>query len=171
MRFVYREAAYELEPLGHSGDGPELWREYMRAEIPPLFGQEFSRSKWEQGFVALEKDLFLLVSLDKGGLRESHQYDDRFLSPDSFQWVSQNRQRQDTPAGRKIREHQTLGVRVHLFVRQERKKPDGTAAPFFYCGQLDFVEWEGEQPITVRWRLKEALPPQLAQRFSAEPSS
>ena len=30
--------------------------------------------------------------------------------------------------------------------------------PFTYCGDLEFVTWEGEKPITVWWRMKEAVP-------------
>ena len=30
-----------------------------------------------------------------------------------------------------------------------------------YCGEVDFVSWEGNSPITVRWRLKERVPQSL----------
>jgi len=37
--------------------------------------------------------------------------------------------------------------------------PDGVGvekrtAPHIYCGDLSFLEWEGDKPITVRWQLK-----------------
>jgi hypothetical protein len=49
---------------------------------------------------------------------------------------------------------------VHLFVRRQ-SKITGRAAPFVYCGEVDFIEWEGERPITVRWQLREPLPQRL----------
>jgi len=38
------------------------------------------------------------------------------------------------------------------------KIPGGGSAPFVYCGDVDFVDWEGERPITVQWRLPERFP-------------
>jgi hypothetical protein len=39
--------------------------------------------------------------------------------------------------------------------------PDGKAAPFVYCGPVVFESWDGEKPITVRWKLSESVPPSL----------
>jgi Domain of unknown function (DUF3427) len=110
--------------------------------------------------------MFLLVSLNKDGLASEHQYADRFLSRDEFQWVSQNRTRQDSVAGLKICGHAEQGIAVHLFVRDRRKTPKGTAAPFVYCGDVAFEAWQGNRPITVRWRMPSGLPEQLANRFA-----
>jgi hypothetical protein len=137
----------------------------MRADIPALWNLEFSRSRWNQGFVRIDGHIFLLVSLNKQTLSEQFQYEDRFVSADTFQWVSQNRTKQDSPAGKSIRNHETQGIEVHLFVRRETKTPTGTAAPFTYCGDLQFIDWEGNQPITVRWRLKSPLSESMFQRF------
>jgi hypothetical protein len=30
-----------------------------------------------------------------------------------------------------------------------------------FCGDVEFVEWEGEKPITVRWQLSEPVPERL----------
>jgi hypothetical protein len=49
---------------------------------------------------------------------------------------------------------------VHLFVRRA-SKADGRSAPFLYCGDVRFRDWEGEQPITVRWELAEGVPERL----------
>lgn len=52
------------------------------------------------------------------------------------------------------------GARVHLFVRSGKLRED-KAAPFLYCGQPEFEAWEGEAPITVTWRLRDAVPMHL----------
>jgi hypothetical protein len=109
--------------------------------------------------------MFLLVSLDKQGMAEQHQYEDRFLNRELFQWVSQNRTKRTSGTGRRIAGHEKDGAYVHLFVRDKRKTPAGKAAPFVYCGGVSFVDWNGDQPITVRWRLEEALPDSLVERF------
>lgn len=136
------------------------WNRYYRKDIPRLFGLEFNRAIWEQGFVPTDNYLFLLVTLDKGGLNRDHHYDDRFLSPDRFHWQSQNRTTQESRHGQLIRDHQALGKQVHLFVRHH-KLADGKSAPFVYCGQVDFATWEGEKPIAVQWVLRESIPKRL----------
>ena len=166
VMFELIDGLYHLKPLGGEQIGPQLWHEYERAVIPTLWGLEFSRARWNQGFVQQGEHIFLLVSLKKGGLAESFQYDDKFLSPTLFQWHSQNRHRRDSNAGNAMSRHRERGISVHLFVRQERKTARGTAAPFAYCGDVDFVDWEGEQPITVRWQLVRALPGHLKERFA-----
>ncbi len=138
----------------------KTWNRYLREEIPPLFGLEFNPAIWNQGFVQTEGHLFLLVTLDKGSLNRDHRYDDRFLSASRFLWQSQNKTKQESKHGRLIRDHQTLGIQVHLFVRRQ-KVTDGKGAPFVYCGPVDFASWEGEQPITVQWDLREAVPANL----------
>ena len=90
----------------------------------------------------------------------SHDYEDRFLSASEFTWQSQNRTSQDSPTGELLSKHKQLGVRIHLFVRLE-KMAGNKAAPFTYCGLVDFERWEGNKPITVWWQLVEPVPERL----------
>ena len=53
---------------------------------------------------------------------------------------------------------------MRLFVRPTAKL-DGKAAPFYYCGELEFERWEGEKPITIWWHMKESLPEHLHERM------
>ncbi len=62
--------------------------------------------------------------------------------------------------GQLLRNHQALGHRVHLLVRPT-KKTGSKPTPFVYCGQVDFVSWEGDAPISIKWRLRETVPPAL----------
>ena len=163
--FEWKDDGYVLRPVETNTEGIELWHEYMRADIPPYWGHEFSSAKWEQGFVRTDKHIFLLVTLDKGGLQAAHQYDDKFISSDIFQWVSQNRHTQEGKIGKILKNHQLDGIRVHLFVRKLRLTQRKKAAPFKYCGDVEFVDWEGSKPITIRWRLKERVPEYLHEAF------
>jgi hypothetical protein len=162
-----------LEPVGNGPDGyvthvalkgawpiaagqAVLWDSYPREVIPTLFGHTFNAGLWQQGFIVLEKDVFLLVTLDKSGHQEEHRYDDKFLSADRLRWQSQNRTTQASRHGQII-SGELAGFAVHLFVRPS-KRINGKGAPFIYCGDLDFVSWEGEQPITVVWSLRSPIP-------------
>ena len=148
-----------MQPIGQptATSTAEKWRHYMREDIPPLFGLDFNQAIWNQGFVIGGKHMFLLVTLEKSSLNQDHRYEDRFLSSDMFQWQSQNRTKKDSKHGRLIQGHRDEGVDVHLFVRRN-KVLDGKAAPFVYCGNVDFVSWDGDAPITVDWKLEEAVP-------------
>ena len=106
------------------------------------------------------KHLFLLVTLNKEDMEEEHRYKDRFIAPGRFQWQSQNATRQESKRGQSYRDHKEQGIQVHLFVRPTRKIGSRTA-PFYYCGLLDFVDWEGEKPITIQWDLTTPLPDRL----------
>jgi len=83
-----------------------------------------------------------------------------------FQWESQNRTRQGDAHGQAIREHAARGIAVRLFVRRA-SKADGRSAPFVYCGDVWFRDWEGERPITVRSELAEAVPERLWEELQA----
>lgn len=159
---------WEIKPLqGTTNAGNvEVGKSYMRAEIPPLFGLEFREAVWNQGYVLQEDQVFLLVSLEKEGMVQEHQYADRFLSPGLFEWVSQNRHRRDSKPGQMMRDHEQNGISVHLFVRKDRKIK-GKAAPFIYCGDVAFEDWDGDAPIKIRWRLKSPLPDRTAEFFKA----
>lgn len=148
--------SYVARPLSEM-NAPVLWREYPRIEIPALWGIPYQENLWRQGFVWKNKHMFLLVTLEKQGMQESHRYADRFLAPDLFEWQSQNRTTQSSKAGLALKNHREQGIAVHLFVRRLPKTQRGTGAPFTYCGDVSFVSWEGDAPITIRWRLPEAL--------------
>jgi hypothetical protein len=140
----------------------------MREEIPPLFGLEFNMAIWNSGFVKLPGHLFLLVTLEKEGLDEKFKYQDRFVGPDTFHWQSQNRTKQNSPHGDAIRNHAEHGLAVHLFARRFKRVNGGGAAPFLYCGDVDFESWDGNSPITVQWKLKTLIPKTLWESLAIE---
>ncbi|MDZ4136223.1 MAG: DUF3427 domain-containing protein, partial [Paracoccaceae bacterium] len=136
--------------------GPKLWHEYMREDIPPLFGTAFNPGNWNSGIVTLSKDMVLLTTLQKGSMSVGSHYEDRFLSPTRMQWQSQSQTKQESRHGQ-ILSGQKPGHRVHLFVRSEKLRGK-TAAPFLYLGVPHFVGWKGEKPITIDWDLREPVP-------------
>jgi superfamily II DNA or RNA helicase/diadenosine tetraphosphate (Ap4A) HIT family hydrolase len=146
----------------------ELWRSYSRKQIAPLYGERFSAARWNTGFVNLPKYTVLLITLEKEDPGGRFQYADHFLSPDIFEMQSQNRTRQESEVGQAIKHHRERGIAVHLFVRKRKRAQGGGAAPFVYCGEVEFVSWQGERPITIRWKLSEPLPARLRELFGVE---
>ena len=163
IRLRSSDAATEwhLRPLGRRAGQLQLWRRYSREEIPPLFGLEFSTAIWNVGFVKRPGHIFLLATLDKSGHGAEFQYKDHFISPSEFEWQSQNRTGQRSADGQDIQNHQARNTAVHLFVREQKRRAGGGAAPFVYCGDVSFISWDGEKPITVHWKLPEEVPERL----------
>jgi superfamily II DNA or RNA helicase len=165
VRFEQRHGTWNVVPIAPKTPGePEIGRSYLRAEIPPLFGLDARGRLWDQGFLREGGHIFLLVTLQKEGMPSAHQYQDRFLTPELFEWKSQNRTSRASAAGQSISNHAGEGVAVHLFVRKSGKLGE-KAAPFLYCGTLQFQRWEGDKPITVWWRLETPLSPRMAELF------
>jgi Domain of unknown function (DUF3427) len=156
-----RGADWHLRPLGQRAGELQLWRGYSKEEVPPLFGLEFSTAIWNVGFVKRPGHIFLLVTLDKAGHGEDFQYKDHCITPTEFEWQSQNRTGQASADGQDIEKHAARGIAVHLFVRSQKKRAGGGAAPFVYCGDVEFVAGRGAKPITVQWKLSEAVPARL----------
>ena len=145
------------------------FKRYSREQIPRFFSEEFNPGKWNSGHILSPtkdpKNIVLLVTLEKENMTESQQYQDRFISNSKFQWQSQNSTSQSSKKGIQLKDHSSLNMNVHLFVRKN-KKIANRAAPFIYCGEVDFQSWDGDKPITIQWNLKEPLPEEFYSQFS-----
>jgi hypothetical protein len=152
-----------MEPFGvneASSAAARLWERYPREAIPQIFGLQFNPAIWNVGFVVSHPHIFLLVTLAKDDMNPGHQYADHFLSNGEFNWQSQNRTTQNSKHGQMLHDHRAMGIHVHLFVRPT-KKTGQRPTSFVYCGEVDFVSWEGNSPISVRWRLRQQVPQSL----------
>lgn len=121
------------------------------------------RAPFQAGVLALPKHQteLLFVTLDKrDGFSERIAYHDYAISPDLFHWQSQNTAGPDTPAGRRYCESPGNGWRFQLFVREAR----GQA--YRALGPVSMERWEGDRPLSITWRLEQALPMELFRRYS-----
>ena len=161
VRLKRGPSGFEMEALrAPASQGLQVWGRYSREAIAPAFGLTFSQAIWNAGFVVQDPEIFLLVTLAKDDMNAEHRYVDHFVSDREFAWQSQNQTTRVSKRGQLLRNHEALKQRVHLFVRPT-KKTGSKPTPFVYCGEVDFVSWEGEAPISVKWRLREAVPPPL----------
>jgi len=148
MRTLARLKAV-IDPLAMA-----VGQEFMREEIPELFGETFNPGNWHSGHVVLndQKAHVLLVTLNKQGKSIEHRYRDYFIDDCHFHWQSQNATTPQSKRGRELIDHRRLAIEVHLFVR-ENKLSGGKAAPFKYYGPVDYEKHEGSAPMSVIWRL------------------
>ncbi|WP_233155521.1 DUF3427 domain-containing protein [Sedimentitalea arenosa] len=153
----------EIDEAAQPFGAPAIWHEYMREDIPPLFGETFNPGSWNSGIVKTRTGLVLLTTLNKGSLAQGNHYEDHFLSDRRMQWQSQTSTKQNSERGR-ILSRELPNKEVHLFVRSSKLRGK-TAAPFTYLGKPRFVNWEGERPITIEWELPEPVPAELHRAF------
>jgi hypothetical protein len=159
--FERAQDGYRLSPLRPEAEGlagPRLWAAHPRAKAAEMLGVELKGFEAQSGVVDRPGMLLLFVTLDKSGKPEAHRYEDAFLSPTEFRWQSQNRNSRESRIGRMIAQQGTPPETIHLLVRARAKGQGGKTEPFTYCGPLTFERWERDNPITVWWRLAQAVP-------------
>ncbi|MGS2721008.1 DUF3427 domain-containing protein [Paraglaciecola aestuariivivens] len=139
-----------------------IHKQFMREEIPSLFGLEFNEGAWNSGHVRPKnsEDQFLLVTLNKQGKAKEQQYKDYFVDQTTFHWQSQAKTKSESAKGKALQQDQN----VYLFVRKH-KLSGGKASPFYFLGKLDYKNHIGEMPMSVTWKLQTPLPPVLMDYF------
>lgn len=139
----------------------ELHRTYEgRPVIINHFGVQFDPARHNQGVIEFGADdpcpnhTVLITKLDTSTALEDYQYENAFdpHDPGLFHWQSQNRQRQDNDAGRRILDHVELGITLHLFVQ-----PRSHASPT-YMGPVKVERVEGDAPMNVTLRFEHDVP-------------
>lgn len=163
VEFERTASEYMMRPASAAAldsTGPIRWRRYNREAAAEAVGMKLSGWERQAGIVQRPDRLLFFVTLDKSTMPEEHKFQDRFLSPAEFEWQSQNRNTQASSIGQQIRHHDRNSTAVHLFVRKQAKVA-GRTQDFIYAGALTYLRWEGEQPITVWWKLEEAVPERL----------
>lgn len=139
-----------LDPLDMA-----VGQQLMREQIPALFGAEFNPGNWNSGHVFLsdKKAHVLLVTINKQGKAHEHRYLDHWIDERTFHWQSQRETTPESKRGREIIEHESLGLTIHLFVR-DNKLEHGKAAPFTYHGAVCYQRHTGSSPMSVVFELR-----------------
>jgi hypothetical protein len=103
----------------------------------------------------------LFVTLDRSeGYHERIAYRDYAISPELFQWQSQNSAGPTTMAGKRYLGSPGNGWRFQLFVRERKDHP------YRALGPVTIEQWEGNRPMSLTWRLVEPLPVELFRKYS-----
>ncbi|MGR5245680.1 DUF3427 domain-containing protein [Vibrio alfacsensis] len=142
----------------------KLHARYAREQILVAFGATtFERQPpaREGVFVLKDQNIELMfVTLDKNEKQFSPttMYHDYAINEHLFHWQSQNSARPDKGRGLEYIQHQKIGKRLFLFVREKTKDEYGRTMGFVNYGEVDYVSHTGSQPMSITWQLKEAMP-------------
>jgi superfamily II DNA or RNA helicase len=145
----------------------KLYEQYKMADAALLSNYRKMHSSFRgAGLLANGNDYFLYIDLHKEeDIKESINYQDKFIDQRFFQWQTQNSTSQQSERGQNIIRNKQRGINLHLFVRKY-KEIDGKNEPFIYIGKGDAVEYKGDKPITVKLKLEHEIPANLFIEFT-----
>lgn len=128
---------------------------YWNEEKAPTFREGvkyFESEKTDIFFITLNKS-------DKD-FSPSTLYEDYAINERLFHWQTQSSVSEDTKTAQRYIHHRNTGNRIVLFVR-EYKEDNRYTSPFVFLGEADYVSHEGNKPMSIVWRLREEMPPQM----------
>lgn len=141
-----------------------LHARYAREQILVAFGATtFERQPpaREGVFVINDQKIELMfVTLDKNEQQFSPttMYHDYAINEHLFHWQSQNSARPDKGRGLDYIQHQKIGKRLFLFVREQTNDEYGRTMGFVNYGEVDYVSHIGSRPMSINWKLKTPMP-------------
>jgi superfamily II DNA or RNA helicase len=102
----------------------------------------------------------LFVTLDKCEKQFSAttMYHDYAISPTLFHWQTQNSSKPTSGKGISYIQQKLNKKTFILFVREQAKDEYGKTMGFVNFGPVDFVKYEGSQPMNITWKLKHPMP-------------
>lgn len=162
-RIDFREYEIELpfqQPL-------KLHARYTRDQILVAFGlSTFEKKSSNREGVAENKDLnieLLFIDLIKSeeDFSPTTMYNDFAISETLFHWQSQNQTRNDVGKGLTYINHQKLGKRILLFIREKAHNQYSNTMGYVFIGEANFIESEGSKPMNIKWELNEPIPMSL----------
>ena len=106
----------------------------------------------------------IIAKLDTSSATARHQYANRLLNEGQFYWTSQNKMSISNEPGRRLLEHQSRGLHIHLFVQPRSHRPA------CYIGLVHVRDAEGDGPMRVTFDFERPLPQDLFQELTGENS-
>ncbi|MFC6117107.1 DUF3427 domain-containing protein [Macrococcoides bohemicum] len=140
----------------------ELYKEYSRHEIAALIGYDKTISSWRDGVKQYKGNHYIFVNLKKDSekVEEHLLYDDYFIDETHFHWQSQNKTSRKSKTGQQYINHVKDNKKIFLFVRRATNE-EGIVLPFYYMGEMEFINAKGDNPISIEWKLKNTVPKKL----------
>ncbi|HEY2493723.1 MAG TPA: DUF3427 domain-containing protein [Paenibacillus sp.] len=139
---------------------------YSMDQILAAFGywNEDKAPTFREGVKYFENEqtdiFFITLNKSDKDFSPSTLYEDYAINERLFHWQTQSSVSEDTKTAQRYIHHRRTGNRIALFVR-EYKESDKFTSPFVFLGEADYVSHEGNKPMSMVWRLREELPPQM----------
>lgn len=149
----------------------KLHCKYSMAEILAAFEEHKldKKSSFREGVLYLndkKTDMFF-ITLNKSekDYSETTMYDDYAIDDEYFHWQSQSGTADTSATGQRYINHESMGSKVLLFVR-ERRNMNGITEPYYGLGTAKFVSNEGSKPMSIVWKLDNKMPEFIKKKAS-----
>lgn len=140
---------------------------YTRDQILAAFGSStFNKksSNREGNFDNKELNtelLFINLIKSEKDFSPTTLYEDYAISDTLFHWQTHNAASPDTERGLGYINHLNSGKRILLFVRERNTDEFGNTMGYVFIGDASITDYYGAKPMSIKWRLKEPMPPYL----------
>ncbi|GAA0179060.1 DUF3427 domain-containing protein [Clostridium sediminicola] len=144
----------------------KLYEQYSMIDIALLSNYRKIHSSFRgSGLLVNGNDYFLFIDLHKeADVKESINYNDKFISNEIFQWQTPNSTSTTSDRGKNIIDNKNRNINLHLFIRKY-KEIDRKIQPYIYIGRGDAIKHHGEKPITVIMKLQNEVPSKIYTEF------
>jgi len=140
---------------------------YTREQILAAFGFSTfeTKSNIREG-IAISKDkntelLFITLNKSEKDFSPTTLYEDFAISENLFHWQSQNNVKPESAKGISYINHKNEGKRILLFVRERGEDEFGNTMGSVFLGEANITDYYGSKPMSIKWELKEPMPPYL----------
>jgi len=120
-------------------DGFQRYKKYSRRDVFRILGWEKNPNPQNVGGYVVSNDLSncpIFVNYQKtDDIADSIKYEDRFVSPEKFVYMSKNRRTLNSPDVSAIADQETNGIRLPLFI----KKSNDEGLSFYFMGDLSVI--------------------------------
>lgn len=140
------------EKYSTSGNPFELYEKYTRRDACRLLNWPTDDSSTVYGYRVKHGTCPIFVTYNKKeDIASSTQYEDEFIDPDTFSWMTRSRLTLASKEVKEIIEAERTGLEIHLFA----KKSDNEGGDFYYLGRALPKNWK---QTTIRDDDGEELP-------------
>ncbi len=119
-------------------NGFMLYEKYSRKDVCRILGWDKNEESTMYGYRIKYNTCPIFVTYHKNDdISGSTKYEDSFINPNCFSWMTRNRVTLEHREVETIRNYEISGLRMLLFV----KKSDGEGTDFYYMGDMEPVEF------------------------------
>ena len=135
---VIKFAFLRYEKIYRSPDGLKLYEKYSRKDVCRLLNWAHDDSSTMYGYRIKHNTCPIFVTYEKDeDISESTKYEDRFISKDTFSWMTRSRVKLESKEPQTIINYEKNGLEIHLFI----KKSDDEGKDFYYMGRTTPFAW------------------------------
>ena len=163
LEYNYNQIDFIDKPVDVGFDCPlDLYCTYTRDQILSALDYLSPSSVQAGTFFLADKKIdihFITLNKSEKDYSPTTMYNDYSINSELFHWQSQGATSDTSNTGTRYINHQSMGVKELLFVR-ERKNDNitGKAAPYSFIGLADYVSHTDSKPMNIIWKMKEPIP-------------